>query len=229
MQFFNKNGHPQNISVSHEGKEISKCCTAKFLGFDVDSKLMWKDHISSVCQKINRFTYALYRLTNISSQGTALTAYHGYVCSALRYGLILWGNSVDANRVFLIQKKCVRAICGAGPMDSCRPLFKKLNLLTLPCMYIYEICVFTKANLKSFQKKNETCKFTTRYPNRLVIPKSSTTLFQKNVSYMSVRVFNKLPDILKDLPLKKFKFTLNKLLCDKCFYSIDEFMNYKFK
>lgn len=208
MQFYNKNGHPQTISVTHNGQQIVECTKTKFLGFNIDSQLNWKEHISFVCQKLNRFTYALYRLTTLSNQKTALTAYHGYVCSTLRYGLVLWGNCVDVGRAFVIQKKCVRAMCGVGQRDSCRSLFKQLNILTLPSMYIYEVCVLTKNNLQLFKKNSDVCAFATRYPKRLIAPTCSTTTYRRSCYLMSVKLYNKLPDSLRDLSPKKFKTEL---------------------
>nr|CAX36785.1 hypothetical protein [Papilio dardanus] len=52
----------------------------------------------------------------------------------------MWGNSTDQHRAFVAQKKCIRAICGLHPQESCRPAFKRLGLLPLPALYIYEIC-----------------------------------------------------------------------------------------
>lgn len=224
IQFYNKNATPPCLSVTYNNEQIVEVNKAKFLGIDLDSNLTWKEHVDVVCERINRFTYALYRLTTICNQKTALMAYHGYVCSALRYGLVLWGNSVDLNRAFLIQKKCLRSMCGAGPLDSCRPLFKKLKLLTLPSMYIFEICLFVKNNMELFKKKADICNFNTRYPNRLVTMPSTTTCFSRNSYNMAVKLFNKLPDALKDLPMKKFKVSLKKYLCVQCFYSTEEFL-----
>lgn len=224
IQFFNINGKSQNICITYNGEPITECNSVKFLGIDIDSMLTWKDHISNLCKKINRFSYALYRLTKLANQNTALTAYHAYVSSILRYGLLLWGNSVDVGHAFLIQKKCIRAMCGVGPLESCKPLFKKLKILTLTSMYIYEICVFTKNNLDMFSKKGNICNFRTRYPNRLVAPQCSTTSKQRNSFVMCTKIYNKLPDHFKELPLNLFKKSLFNHLCQKCFYNINEFM-----
>lgn len=66
-----------------------------------------------MCCKIEGFTCVLKRLIKIVSENDATLAYHGYASSMLRYGLILWGNSVDVTKVFRAQKSCIRAICGA--------------------------------------------------------------------------------------------------------------------
>lgn len=88
----------------------------------------------------------------------------------LRYGILLWGNSGHAKRALIPQKQCVRAICNADILTSCRALFKQLKLLTVPSMYIYEVCLFVKLHPELYKTNKEVCKFNTRYPNRLVIP-----------------------------------------------------------
>lgn len=212
--------------MTHDNVQIRESASTKFLGITLDQHLSWKQHINEVCNKINRFIYALYRLKNICDQKTALLAYHGYVCSALRYGLAVWGNSVDMKRVFIMQKKCVRAMCGVGPFEPCGPLFKKLNLLTLPCMYILELCMLVKKNMYLFERKRVV--FYTRYPNSLVVPPQRTACFAKNSYCMSVKVFNVLPENVKTLPETKFKTTLYSLLLENCFYTVEDFLNYAF-
>jgi hypothetical protein len=39
-------------------------------------------------------------------------------------------------------------------MTSCRQLFKDLNLLPLPCMYIFGIVCHTKLNLEKLEQNN---------------------------------------------------------------------------
>ena len=48
--------------------------------------------------------------------------------------------------IFVTQKQCVRALNNKRPWDTCKPLFRQLSLLTVACMYIFEICVLVKSN-----------------------------------------------------------------------------------
>ena len=42
----------------------------------------------------------------------------------------------------LLQKKIIRIMMGAHPRTSCRKLFKKLEILTVPSIYIYSLMSF---------------------------------------------------------------------------------------
>jgi hypothetical protein len=57
----------------------------------------------------------------------------------LRYGLTLWGGNPEKIRIFQLQKKVLRIIGGTGRHAYCRNLFKNLNILPLPCLYISEV------------------------------------------------------------------------------------------
>ncbi|CAK1580698.1 unnamed protein product, partial [Parnassius mnemosyne] len=149
IQFRDFRTPPIELNICYDSTKIEVNCT-KFLGLMVDRHCDWKNHIKYVCDKLEKFVYAIKQLRLTVSNEAALSAYHGYVSSVLSYGLLLWGNSVDVGKAFRVQKKCVRAICGAWSLDSCKPLFHKFHILPLVCMYIRELCVFVKQHPQYF-------------------------------------------------------------------------------
>lgn len=178
--------------------------------------------------KLDKFVFALRKLKLVSDKKTAKSAYHGYVSSVLRYGLIIWGNSVDINRAFVAQKKCIRAISGAEYLDPCTPLFKELKILPLPCLYIYEICIFVKKYSSLFPlKEHNSVRLHKNNPGKLQVPSQKLHLYSRNVYCMAIKIFNKLPTELRMLTFNKFKRRMFSWLLDKCFYSVNDFLNYK--
>lgn len=167
--------------------------------------------------------HPIRKLATVVSKETALLAYHGYVASVIRYGLVLWGNSNEIQRLFISQKKCIRAICNKPPRTSCKKLFDELRLLTLPSLYILEMAKFVKCNLHLFRQFKDVCQFNTRHPNRLVVQKSSTKLHTRNCYCMAIKIFNKIPDDIKSLNYDRFVSTLCRWLLHKRYYSIKDF------
>jgi len=49
--------------------------------------------------------------------------------------------------VFIIQKRAIRIMLRLGPRSSCREGFKKLDILRVPCLYIYALVLFAVTNL----------------------------------------------------------------------------------
>jgi hypothetical protein len=144
IQFSNYKSEREPLNIMCNGESVKDVCNTTFLGLVLDKHCNWKAHLENVCTRINKFVFALRKLKKISNMETAITSYHGYVGSVLRYGLLLWGNATHIRKIFIVQKKCVRALSGARPLDSCRPLFKKLSLLTVASLYILEVGIFVK-------------------------------------------------------------------------------------
>jgi hypothetical protein len=226
MQFLSYNSADIKLHLNYNNENVDKVDAFKFLGIMMDKHLNWKLHVDQVCASLNRFVFALKRLRDTVSPEAALTAYHGYVSSVLLYGLILWGNSVDVDRVFRIQKKCVRVICNAWFDDSCVPLFKKLHILPLPSLYLREVCVFVKKHQYYFSKRGENSQRQTRLKgkNLYLKPQCHKDVYKRNAFNMCIAIFNRLPEELKKLEGNLFKSKLNSWLLDKCFYSIRLFL-----
>lgn len=71
----------------------------KFLGFVMDARLNWRDHI--------KFHFVLKTVASSVSKHTALKAYHAYAHSNIKYGIMFWGALTNVNRIFILQKGCV--------------------------------------------------------------------------------------------------------------------------
>jgi hypothetical protein len=74
-------------------------------------------------------------LPHISNTDTLKSIYFAHFHSLTKYGIILGGNSPERKKLFTLQKKIVRIMVGIKPRNSCRDLFKTLQILPLPCEY----------------------------------------------------------------------------------------------
>lgn len=226
IRFCSYNANPLPFQIHYDNLNIDIVDTVTFLGFNIDKNLNWKLHVDKICKKLDRFVYALKRLRQTVSVEAALMAYHGYVSSVLNYGLLLWGNSVDAVRAFKLQKRCLRSLDNAWFLQSCKPLFKKFNILPLPCLYIREACQLVKDNPNHFFTRDEISARHTRdqYQNLLYQPPCRTAVYKKNCYNMCILLYNKLPNDFKIENKTLFKRKLTNWLHEKCFYSIKEFL-----
>ena len=107
--------------------------------------------------------YAIRSIKPLMSTDTLRMICFSYVHSIMLYGIIFWGNSHLINSVFKIQKTIIRIITNTGSRDSCRELFKQLQILTLPSQYIISILVFVNGNSDLFQLNSEIHDLNTRY------------------------------------------------------------------
>jgi len=65
------------------------------------------------------------------SPETLRKVYFAYIHSIMSYGIIFWGSQPYSDKIFRIQKMVIRIITNSRTRDSCRELFKKLEILPL--------------------------------------------------------------------------------------------------
>jgi len=131
LQFRPKNSHGINIKISCKNKLIKETKNAKFLGLDTDTSLSWKNHIDQMMIKLSTAYYAIRYVKHFMSRDTLRAMYFSYFQSILSYGTIFWGNSAYSSNIFKIQKRIIRIIMNARNRNSCRQLFKNLQILPI--------------------------------------------------------------------------------------------------
>jgi hypothetical protein len=73
----------------------------------------------------------------------------------------------NSENVFTLQKKVIRIIAGVKPRNSCRNLFKGLEILPLPCEYIFLLMNFIVNNQELFQTNSAAHSVNTRNKHQL--------------------------------------------------------------
>jgi hypothetical protein len=146
----------------------------------------------------------------------------------MKYGIIFWGNSAEAKKVFLLQKRTLRIMMGINHRNSCRPVFKELNILTFASQYTLSLVTFVKNNLELFTFNCTVHNKLTRNRGNLHVFKSHLSIRQKGVHNIGVKIFNSLPKFLVDLLEDEAMFVerLKEILIHNAFYTVDEFLNY---
>jgi hypothetical protein len=156
--------------------------------------------------------------------------YFSYFYSIMAYGLVFWGNSPCSIHIFKLQKRAIRIITNSGNRDSCRELFKELEILPLQSQYIFSLVMFVVNNKDQFKLNSELYSRNTRHNNKFHYPTCKLTVFQKGVYYLGIKVFNWLPPNLRNLArdIKHFKIVLRSFLLFNSFYSLEEYFDCKF-
>ena len=154
-------------------------------------------------------------------------AYFAHFQSQINYGIILWGSASPMRNVFIIQKKSIRIMLRLDPRSSYREGLKKLDILTVPCLYIYVLMLFVVKNPKIYQTNTSVHGRNTRQQNKLHVPSVRSSTIQRGVYYSSVKIFNHLPQNISKLHnnIHIFKTMLRNYLVKNAFYSIDEFLS----
>lgn len=215
----------ESYLLSIKGKSLAQVNSTKFLGIHIDNSLNWQVHINVLCKKLSSVCFALYRLKPITNQSVLLSYYYAQFYSRLTYGIIFWGSSHYSERVFIFQKRALRNIVGVNRLTSCRNIFKQLQILPLACIYILEIVTYVKSNIHEFLRNSHNHTYDTRHQNNLIIPSHTLSLYERSPKYMGVKLYNKLPEHLRELNnVKHFRRKVRLYLLDHIFYNTSEYM-----
>jgi hypothetical protein len=110
---------------------------------------------------------------------------------------------------------------GVSSRCSCRRTFRNLDMLTLPCLYIYSLIIFVLNNFDSYQVNLSVHGIDTRSEKVLHMPAANFSSFQRRVFYSGIKVFNSL--LLEVAECKSnvchFKAILRRFLVCGSFYS----------
>jgi hypothetical protein len=210
-----------DIHINYDSDQIVNASNTKFLGLIIDNTLSWKGHVDWRMSKLGSACYAIRAVKLYMAQGTLRMIYFSYFHSVMTYGLVFWGNSLHSIHIFRI-----RIITNCGSRDSCRELFKKMEILPLQSQFIFSLLFFVVNNKDQFRSNSEIYGRNTRHNNNLHYPTCNLTVFQKGVYYFGIKVSNSLPSSIRNLAhdVKHFKIILKIFLLLNSLYSLEEYL-----
>jgi hypothetical protein len=138
-------------------------------------------------------------MCHIINADAVKSLYFAYFHSKMKYGIIAWGNSSNSKKIFTLQKNIVRLMVDVKPRNSCRSLFKRLEILTLPCEYIFSLLLFIVINQDHLQTNSAVHSVNTRNKNQLLRPIANLSCFPRTAYYAGIKICNSLQSSLTSL------------------------------
>jgi len=178
--------------------------------------------------KLNSACYVIRLLKTIISTKNLRTTYFAYVHSIITYGIVFWVSSPYSKNIFKLQKRVIRIIMKVNNSVSCRELFKKLNILPLYSQYILSILLFVVNNIDEFTINSNVHSIRTWHRSDLHPPLTRLTKYKEVIYYSGIKIFNYLPQNIKNLSrnVKKFKLTHKRFLSVGSFYTLEEYFDW---
>jgi hypothetical protein len=151
---------------------------------------------------LNKSYCVIQLLKTVTSISILRSVYFANFHSHLRYGILFWGGDPQSIKIFKLQNKVLRLICNVKRKTSCWELFRTLNILPVPCVYIMET-VYIK--LYNEGLKQNLVKHDYKPRNRLDLQTQfcRTNIFKKSVNNLGTKLYNKLPNYLKNVENSK--------------------------
>ncbi|KAK9887548.1 hypothetical protein WA026_023270 [Henosepilachna vigintioctopunctata] len=222
---FNSSYNVDNgMFIQFESEKLFLCDHVKFLGILLDRDLRWSLHVDSVTKKLSSAFYAINKIKNFLSTISVMEVYYALAYSHINYNIMLWGSSVDSQRVFISQKRLIRTIFRLGPRESCKGAFIGNKILTTPCIFIYRCLIYVKENEGKFVKLSSFHCHNTRNVKTLFIPGHSSAKYENSPAYQCIKLYNHLPYAFKCLGPARFRKIVKSVLLKNCYYSVREYL-----
>lgn len=197
----------------------------KLLGFWLDQKLNWDHHIAQICVKLSRVVFLLRKLRDVITEPYLVTVYYSLFHSHIVYGILLWGHTPACSRLLLLQKEALRVITYSvirGGDFSHRPLFKRLNILTVYGQYVYNSLIHIRQNISTYGRRQDVHQHNTRSAGHLDVPQCRLSKTLKSFPVSAIRLFNSLPEDVRNKDITSFKTLVRAKLMSRPIYSVKE-------
>jgi hypothetical protein len=75
-----------------------------FLGIEIDKSLNWKTQVKSMLPRLGKVCFVIKKMKLYSNIATLIMVCYSYFHSLMRYGIVFWGNSTEAKKIFLQRR-----------------------------------------------------------------------------------------------------------------------------
>jgi hypothetical protein len=234
---------PPQLQIKGVDVEVVNC--SKLLGVMICDTMNWEIQCERVANKLRSVTYLFTILRETVTECSLKQVYYSYAQSRILYSIVIWGGSTHLAKVFVAQKRVVRAMAGVRywrsncALDSCLPLFKKYEILTVYSLYILECMKYLKKYPEHFKKqidvpnrsRPQTRKAKLNYCiNDLYIEiENHLDVLNQNPVVIIARIFNHLPKTLKMLNDDKlFLSSVKSIVYQYQYYSMNDYFACEF-
>jgi hypothetical protein len=153
IKFVKNNSAQYPLCTGYDEKYIEESVNTKFLGLQTDNHFNWKNHTDQMIPMLSGACYAVRSMFHSSNTDTLKSIYFARFHSIMKYGIIFGHNSSNSKMICTLPKRIVRIMASAKPKNSFRSLFKKLQILPLPCEYILSLMNSVVKNQRIFPDK----------------------------------------------------------------------------
>lgn len=185
------------------GVEIVKVSSVKFLGVILDETLSWIPHINYIKTKVAKGIGIIAKARKYLNSSSLISLYYSFIYPYLIYCVEVWGCACKTHLlpIMKIQRKALRIILSLSFSADLCSTFKETGILSFQQLFYFYSCLFVFKHKKGmlpsvfgtfFESPNH--EYRTRNQFTLNIPQCNSSLSQKRIRYIGVKVSNHLLD-----------------------------------
>ena len=143
----------------------------------------------------------MYFLRDVCPVDVLRTVYFSLMNSRLEYGIVCWGGSYFSNIYPIVtqQKQIMRIIMRKACNEHSFPLFLHLKILPLRHLFIFKVLIMFYKKSGNSPMNDGTYHSRLRRHDHFDIPRPYLTFFQKTFDYLAPKLFNLLPQNIKNI------------------------------
>ena len=92
------------INVSIDEFILTRVCSTKLLGVQIDEGLNWKEHIKLVSSKLIKVSGIIFRAKRVLNYDSLYTLYYSLFLPYINYCSEIWGNTYKTKLNYIILK-----------------------------------------------------------------------------------------------------------------------------
>ena len=207
---------------------VSRVSECKYLGINMDDKLKYHSHIKFLSTKLARICGCTYRLRYYLNEHTAKNLYYSCLYSAVSYGISVWGGILQCtqrgSRLERLYDKAVLNIFSRFYPQT-RNIHRDARILKLADIHRFSMAIYMFKSIRLNMYPSLESNLSLRYPDHAhntrfryepVLPFPRVTTLRINYKYQGVKVWNSLPNQLRDMEtLNLFKKKLKDYLLEQ--------------
>ena len=137
------------IKLKLNGKSIYFSSHVKYLGVILDEHLNWSYHMTNLAVKLRRSNGIISKLRHSVSKNILISVYYALFHSNLTYGIQIWAQHIQKNsQISKLQKTAMRLLTFSAYNAHSKPLFEKLNILSVPDIVFFRNISLIYSTLK---------------------------------------------------------------------------------
>ena len=196
---------------------IEETDVIKFLGLHIDNHLTFRNHISIISSKISKSIGLLFKLNKFLPSNILKMIYIALINPYITYAIEAWYGTFknNTNKIFILQKRAIRAINSLDYNDHTNSYFKSCDILKLDDQYKLQVSSYiykllyqnADCELKSKLSLNlDIHDHNTRQQNHINIPRINRARSKFSLFHNGFKIWNSLPENLRKIDsLTKFR------------------------
>ena len=200
-------------AIVADGKVVKRVAHTKSLSIVVDEYLSWDKHIDYISKQFKR-SIGVILVCSVIPKQSLVTLYRTLVEPYLRYGNSVWGycGKTGIRKLQTLQNRAARIVAGKPFEETDHVLLlKELQWLNVEKLIDNDIAVLVYkmkngitpdhcSETYSFQEITHPYNTRAAHSKFLQLNRYNSSYGQKSFSYVGVKVWNRLPEQVRDAP-----------------------------